>query len=257
MKIKFHISFHLLFWMAVSWLYALGQIICAQETTTAPYQSSSSQNSDGALGIPRLSGNAGYGGPASVKAQLQEDRYSGPSYRLSELDDLIQPWTDFKDNLIKERRFQFGFDYSLLYQGASETLSGNDDAASGVFRMYGDWTLYGEDNKNTGSLIFKGENRSRYDTRVPPSQLGFEAGYQGITGLLYSDVDWIFSNLFWEQALLDGQAGFVIGRLEPDSYIDILGYANPWTTFQNLAVVVNPTIPFPDVWIWSCWRSGS
>ena len=112
--------------------------------------------------------------------------------------------------------------------------------------VYGDWTLFGETEKTAGSLISKGENRHKFDTEIPPSQLGFDAGYLGIPGILFSDVGWALTNLYWEQFLCDGQVGFVVGLLEPDSFIDVSNYANPWTTFQNFAVLVNPTIPFPD-----------
>ncbi len=103
-----------------------------------------------------------------------------------------------------------------------------------------------ETDKTSGSLIFKAEHRHRYSTNITPAQIGFEAGYQGIPGILFNNKGSAVSNLYWEQFLLDGQAGFVIGFLEPDSFVDVLGYANPWTTFQNFSVVANPTIPFPD-----------
>jgi porin len=175
----------------------------------------------------------GFGGPASVPAQIEEDRFDGPQYRLPGIDRLFQPRTTLKSQLNEVCRLQVGMDYNSLYQAASETLTGNDGAASGIFRVYTDWTLFGETDKSSGSLIFKAENRHRYSTAITPSQIGFEAGYLGIPGVLFNDNGGAVSNLYWEQFLLDGQAGFVIGFLEPDSFVDVLGYANPWTTFQN------------------------
>ena len=197
-------------------------------------------------GIPGQAAGGGIGGPASVPAQLRGEQATGPSYRFPGFDRLLEPWFHIKDRLADEHRFIVGGDYNALYQGASETLTGNDDAASGVFRLYGDWTLFGEQDVSSGSLIFKGENRSRLGTDIPPSQLGFDAGYLGIPGVLFNDNGWFLSNLYWEQALF-GKVGVVVGRLEPDSFIDVSGYANPWIGFQNLAINVNPTIPFPDV----------
>ena len=188
----------------------------------------------------------GLGGPASVPGQLQEDRTEGPTYRLPLFDELVQPWTNLKNRLEDQHRLLLGWDYNSLYQSASETLTGNDDAASGIFRIYGDLTLFGESEKTAGSLIFKGEHRHRYGTAIPPSQIGFDAGYLGITGVLFRDEDAALSNLYWEQFLCDGNAGFVIGFLEPDAFVDVSGYANPWVAFQNLAVNLNATIPFPD-----------
>jgi porin len=221
------------------------QTIEAEATSSVDSISAASQQSS-PIGIPGLPDGGGIGGPGSVPSQLRGDLIDGPRYRLPQIDQALQPWLDFKTRLNKLHRFQLGADYNTLYQGATETLTGNDDAASGIFRVYGDWTLFGEADKTAGSLIAKGENRHRFTTDIPPSQLGFDAGYSGIPGVLFGDVGWAMTNLYWEQYLANGQAGFVIGMLEPDSYIDVSGYANPWTTFQNFAVVVNPTIPFPD-----------
>lgn len=188
----------------------------------------------------------GLGGPASVPGQLQEDRTEGPTYRLPAVDQLFQPWTNVKNRLDDQHRLLLGWDYNSLYQTASETLTGNDDAASGIFRVYGDWTVFGESEKTAGSLIFKGEHRHRYSTAIPPSQIGFDAGYLGIPGVLFRDDGAALTNLYWEQFLCNGNAGFVIGFLEPDAFVDVSGYANPWIAFQNLAVNLNGTIPFPD-----------
>lgn len=41
----------------------------------------------------------------------------------------------------------------------------------------------------------------------------------------------------------------IIGRFDPNDFMDVLGYANPWTTFSNLAVLLNTSIALPD-WSW-------
>ena len=197
-------------------------------------------------GGPGFAAGGGIGGPASVPAQLKSEQAVGPNYRFPGFDQLLQPWLDIKNRLANEHRFVVGGDYNVLYQGISETLAGNEDAAGGIFRVYGDWTLFGEQDKTSGSLIFKGENRSRLGTNIPPADLGFDAGYLGIPGTLFNDNDWFLSNLYWEQALF-GRVGVVIGRLESDSFIDVAGYANPYISFQNLSILINNTIPLPDV----------
>jgi porin len=42
----------------------------------------------------------------------------------------------------------------------------------------------------------------------------------------------------------------VVGRYDPNDFLDVLGYANPWTSFQNLAILFNASIALPD------WGSG-
>ena len=66
----------------------------------------------------------------------------------------------------------------------SESLTDNKDALGGVFRVQGDWTLFGEEDVSEGSLIFKGENRTAIGTDIAPRDLGFEAGYLGSPGIV-------------------------------------------------------------------------
>jgi porin len=63
---------------------------------------------------------------------------------------------------------------------------------------------------------------------------------------MYSDLDWILSNLYWEQVFSGQQAGIAVGRVDPTDFIDILGYGNPWTGFQNASIILNATIVLPD-----------
>ena len=95
-------------------------------------------------------------------------------------------------------------------------------------------------------MVFKVENRHRIGTDIPPSQLGFDVGYNGITGTLFSDAGSILGDLNWQQVFNGGRGGLILGRYDPNDYVDVSGHANPWTTFQNLAVTSNTTIALPD-----------
>ena len=51
---------------------------------------------------------------------------------------------------------------------------------------------------------------------------------------------------YWLQYLNEGQTGLIVGRYDPNDFFDVLGYANPWTTFQNLSILFNTSIALPD-----------
>jgi len=193
-------------------------------------------------------GRPGIGGPASVGGQIEEDdEVKEPAVRIPEIDAFIKPWFDWKRGLNEKYGFQLGLDYNVLYQGASATLDGNEDkAASGALRLFGRWALVNRDTKNTGTLVAKVENRHRIGTDIPPSQLGFEVGYNGITGLLFSDAGSVLVDLNWQQFFNNGNGGLIAGRYDPNDYMDVLGYTNPWTTFTNLSILVNTSIALPD-----------
>jgi len=193
-------------------------------------------------------GDVGFGGPTSVGEQLREDdELKEPAFRFPGFDAFFTPWFEWKKKINDQYGLQLGFDYNVLYQGASDTLPRNEDqAASGAVRFFGRWTLFGRDTKNPGTLVFKVENRHRVGTDIPPSQLGFDIGYNGITGLLFSDAGTILVDLNWQQLFNGGRGGLIVGRFDPNDYMDVSGQTNPWTTFSNLAISINTSIALPD-----------
>ena len=213
-----------------------------------------------ALAVPALaqeqaatssSSPPGFSGPGSTTYQLDEDEApKEPALRFPAIDRTLQPWFDAKTKLNEATGLRLGLAYPYLHQAASDAPDGAEkDAGSGIFRLSGSWTLLNRDSENTGKLVFSTDHRHRY-TDIAPADLGFEAGYLGIPGTLFSDTDMILGDLNWQQVLNDGQSGIVIGRYDPNDFFDVLGYANPWTSFQNLSVLFNASIALPD------WSTG-
>lgn len=190
-----------------------------------------------------------FGGPSSVGAELQEtDEVKEPFFRFPKIDQTLKPWFDLKERINRRLGLQFGLDYSALYQVVTES-PGEDQAASGIFRFYGSWTMLGRDSGNTGALVYKVEHRHRLGTDITPQELGFEAGSILPTGTMFnqfSSHSWGVTNLYWQQRLLEGRISFVAGQVDVTDYVDIYGLINPLTQFMNLAFSTNPTIPAPN-----------
>jgi porin len=188
-----------------------------------------------------------FGGPGSVGSVLKEDdELRKPWFRLEGINKALKTWFDWKGRLNKNYGFSFGLDYTALDQAVSDS-PGEDSAAGGIFRFFGNWTVIGRDSGNTGSIVYKLENRHRLGTDIPPQDLGFEAGYLGITGTAFSDYDgWGLTNLFWKQRLYQGRFSFIAGAVDVTDYLDLYGLINPWSHFQNLAFLTDPTIPVPN-----------
>ena len=92
-----------------------------------------SQTRSGFDDVPR------FGGPNSVGETLRDDdEVKKPWFRLEGVDRALKPWFDWKGRLNKDYGLSFGFDYTALGQIASDTL-GNDNAAGGIFRFFGNW----------------------------------------------------------------------------------------------------------------------
>jgi porin len=181
------------------------------------------------------------GSPNSVPAQLEDDdRVKRPALRFLEKE--LQAWHDWKRKINEQYGLQFGSDYSILYQGANESLTGERNAASGVFRILGKWNLVGRGTENTGALVFNVNHRHKIGTDIAPADLGSNVGYLGATGSLFSDAGLVLVDLNWQQVFNSGQTGLIVGRYDPKDYIDVLGYSSPWTGFQNRAIRLNSSM---------------
>jgi porin len=189
--------------------------------------------------------SSGFGGPSSVEEQLIEDatvREKVP--RLQAFDQFLDPWFTFKSGLQEDHGLTLGFDYTSLLMGASSS-PGADHGFGGIARMFGTWTLLNPEGPYTGSLVFKGENRHRLGTDIAPQNLGFASGYNGLPGTAFSDYGWGVTNLFWRQSLGE-KLNIIAGVVDVTDYVDVYGMVNPWTQFQNLAFLTDPTIPAPN-----------
>ena len=208
---------------------------------------------------------ARYGGPASIPAQLEDDdRAKAPVFRFPQVDAFLQPWFDGKRELNDSRGLEIGSHYVSVYQRLSDSLTDDQQAWSGIIRLAGTWLLAGEDTENTGTLIFKVENRHEIGSNISPSELAKSAGYLGQTGPLFTDVDTVLVDLNWQQYFNDGRTGIIAGRYDPSDYMNVAGYANPWTSFQNLMVMLDASVAFPDAsygigvghWLNDQWAIG-
>ena len=190
--------------------------------------------------------NIGYGGRSSVSKQLYLDNLFIPdALRFPDFDKSIQPYYEWKRNIREKHNLQFGQDYTALYQKASDSLTDTDSVLAGVYRFYGRWLAVGKDNKNAGALVFKIENSHKYGS-TSPDDFNKSLGYIGSTGYLFSDLRWVLNDFNWQQRFNNDKGGFVIGRIDPTDYMDVVDYADSWTTFVNENILVNLSIAIPD-----------
>ena len=161
-------------------------------------QSMSAPETDGER-VAGYANTAQFGGPNSVGAQVKsDDKVKQSSYRFQGFTQAIQPYYDFKARTHVRRGLAFGADYNVLFQAANDSI-GDDKAASGALRLFGNWTLTGRDSTQQGSLVFKVENRHRLGTDIAPQALASELGYAGLTATPFSDAGSILTNLYWHQ----------------------------------------------------------
>ena len=183
-----------------------------------------------------------FGGPSSVGVQLKDDNQSATGDFIK---DNMQGWFSAKEKVMKDHGLAYGINLSTLYQKANST--GEPDAWGGILQIPASWTLLNRGGKNTGTVVFKAENRSKVSTDLAPQDLGIQGiGAASIVGTQFSDKGWILTNLFWQQVLNDGKMKFVVGQIDNTDFMDVYGLINPQTAFMNLSFSTNPTIGIPD-----------
>jgi porin len=184
-----------------------------------------------------------FGGPSSVPGQLADDkRLTKALTNVS----LPQNYTDWKKRLLEKHGFDFSIDYSATGIIATNTLNDDDNFAGGVVRFFGQWDLVGRDSGNTGSFIWKVENRHRY-TDIPPSGTKNEIGYVGLISPTFSNIGNRLTNLYWKQNLNQKRIEIVAGFIDTTDWIDVYALAPPWIAFTNFAFATgSATIAPPD-----------
>jgi porin len=187
-----------------------------------------------------------FGGRTSPSGEIDEaDVEIESAFRFPSFDAAFEPWTAWKKRQNEEHGLQFSAHYSTLYQSLSDSIGSEDKASAGVLRGTVKWTLVGRDTTNHGSLNVMLDHRHNFRDETPANLAG-QAGYIGVTGLLYSDIGFAVTNLNWQQAFNDGNTGLIVGRYDPNDYMNVLGYVSPWTNFSNLAVNLDTSVALPD-----------
>ena len=166
--------------------------------------------------------------------------------RISVLDSITQPWFQWKKSVNDKIGLQVSTSYTTTNQfGENSPYKRSEFTGSGIFKIYSRWTLVNRNSLNNGTFVVNVDHRHKY-TQIAPSNLGFELGYNGIPALLFSDARFLLLEMTWQQKFNKGRTGVVIGRYDPNDYFDVLGYVNPFTTFQNLSILANSSIALAD-----------
>lgn len=203
------------------------------------------QSGDGQSGYQDL---PEFGGPESVTSQLKlNDRERESVYQFDTLQRAWAPYFGWKRGLQDDHDLSMGFSYYLLYQNASSSLPGEDDDALGdIFRYQGNWTLWKQDDGDLGRIEWRVESRSNVSGSFQaPGSLGGRSGIATLApGFAYSDeFNLDLAVLNWTQGFGGGRAGYAVGRLAFDVYLDAFPFQTFSRGFLNRSFLLNPTLP--------------
>lgn len=200
--------------------------------------------SDGQAGYENL---PEFGGPESVSGELKRNDEERESiYQFDNIQQWLEPYLGWKRRIKDEHGVALGSQFYMLYQDASSSLTGRDDDAFGnIFRLLGSWTVFERDNGNFGRVEWRVESRSNFGSFQAPGSLGSATGVATLApGFAYSDnFDLDLAILNWTQGFADGRAGYAVGRLGFDVYLDAFPFQTFSRGFINRSFILNPTLP--------------
>ncbi len=185
-----------------------------------------------------------FGGPAGVSREQQDIADLLDAYRVDNRIIYVKPWYEWKTRLKERSGFSFGINAQMVYAGASDTLGGEDDAAGGIYRLQGEWVLFGRGSGRAGSIVFRIENRSKIGSGIPPASLRAEIGAVATDPVFaYSDnFGTDFSVLAWQQLFAKKRGGFAAGLLDFSAYVDAFYYQTISRGFLNRSFILSPTL---------------
>jgi porin len=188
-----------------------------------------------------------FGGPEGVSGTLKrDDEKKESTFQFDGLQRGLKPWFDWKRRIEDENGVALGVQFYALYQDASSSLPGEDsDAFGNIFRFFGKWSLYQHDNGNTGRIEWRVESRSNFGSFQAPGSLGSATGIATVVpGFAYSDnFDLDIPIVNWTQIFANGRAGYAVGRLAFDVYLDAFPFQTFSRGFMNRSFILNPTMP--------------
>jgi porin len=188
-----------------------------------------------------------FGGPDGVSSALKrDDKKLESTYQFDGLQRGLKPYFDWKRRIHDEHGVALGAQFYVLFQDASSSLDGRDsDAFGNIFRFFGKWTVFNRDNGNLGRVEWRVESRSNFGNFQAPGSLGSATGITALApGFAYSDnfgLDIPIVN--WTQLFADGRAGYAVGRLAFDVYLDAFPFQTFSRGFLNRSFVLNPSMP--------------
>ena len=156
-------------------------------------------------------------------------RFGGPDAVENRIEDDIDSWEGFRQNLIDKYGLTVSADYTAVLLTANETFS-DDTGAGGIARIYGTWEPVAN-----GAFVWKFEHRHAYGNTSPFDFSLGQIGYVGLQEPPFNDTDFRTQNLYWRQRMNGGRSVLIAGVLDATDYLDAFALASPWLHFMNFA----------------------
>jgi porin len=180
-----------------------------------------------------------------IEESIQDDAKKEYFFQLPGVDNVLNPWYDFKEDLSAEHGLNIGFSFMHLYQWASDSVGPEDDASGFEFAFDGTWTFLGRGTDSPTIAGFQFIYKDRLGTELAPLPLFTQLGTLYPTAAALQKTDPALAQ-FWIQQQFENRWGFRLGKLFPIGAYDYFPLKNFRTDFIDALNAANLAIPLPD-----------
>jgi porin len=185
--------------------------------------------------------------PEDITNQLvEDDEVKDPLISTPGIDRFMVPWYEFKKRVNQQHGLQFGISYNAMYQNADASKTDQDEAASGVFDIFGTWTLLGRKSGRTGVLGFRLVDQHTLGTPIPTGDFSGELGSGWGTALAFGEGSFIDNELWWEQTFVKDRIAVRAGKVDVSSLFNPMTLGSPFEGFTSHPFNLNSSIAFPS-----------
>lgn len=162
------------------------------------------------------------------------------------LEPILKPYTDFTDMLQNEIGLFVQLGYTLVFQGASDRISGSPTLTTGRHELIIKWTVIDIPEVGTGTFGTFVEGARVLDHNSQ-SSLADNIGSSFQVNSNQVGFDIAVAELWYAQGFFKDQVTITIGKIDQTVYFDANRIANDETIqFMSSPLVNNEAIAFPD-----------
>jgi porin len=147
--------------------------------------------------------------------------------------------------LDRAAKLRIGFAWTALYQHASWTRTGDDDASSADFDFFGRWRPL-QTRKTLGYVIFHTQVRYRLGQDITPRELGEQIGSLWGTVNGFNTQSFNLRQLYWQQFLFNNELSYRVGKVDLGDIFNNNRLESDNHFFLNAAFSDNLTMAYPD-----------
>ena len=152
----------------------------------------------------------------------------------------------WKENLYEDTGLKLAFGYQTLYQRASSTRTGRQNAFAGWAQLEGKWDAINRGEDYQGGLVFDLDWRHTLGGNANPVLFGVtEVGSLWGTDIGFIEFDPSLVALFWDQWLEMGRFNMRLGKQLAAATYDFFRFKDGRTSFTATPFTAHTSIPAP------------